>query len=160
MMSNPMMKVLFVCLGNICRSPAAEGMLRHLADMDGSKIHVESCGLGDWHLGSLPDMRIRSAAKARGVVLSSRAKIFKKEYLDNFDYILAADHEVLEHLHRFAADPQHKAKIHLMTAFGNAYQGLAIPDPFYGGDIAFEYTLDILEDACLGLIEEIKKAQK
>lgn len=155
-----MTNVLFVCLGNICRSPAAEGLLKRMALENGLELHVDSCGLGDWHVGELPDARIRNAAQVRGLILSGRAKKFEESFLDRFDYILAADHEVLEYLHQFAKRPQHKAKIHLMTAFGTAYKGQPINDPYYGGDAAFEHTLDVLEDACSGLIEEIKKSQK
>ncbi|MGK5593827.1 MAG: low molecular weight protein-tyrosine-phosphatase [Parachlamydiaceae bacterium] len=155
-----MTRVLFVCLGNICRSPAAEGVLKRMAEESDLEIYVDSCGLGDWHVGELPDARIRNAAQVRGLILSGRAKKFDENFLDHFDYILAADHEVLECLHQFAKDPQHKAKIHLMTAFGTAYKGQPIDDPYYGGDAAFEYTLDVLEDACSGLIKEIKKFQK
>lgn len=156
-MSLKMVKVLFVCLGNICRSPAAEGVLRHMASEAGIDIHVESCGIGDWHIGALPDLRIRSAAKARGIVLSNRAQKFREDYLDNFDYILAADNEVLEHVHYFAKTPQQKAKVHLITAFSKSFQGENIPDPFYGSDAAFENTLDIIEDACAGLIAHLQK---
>lgn len=154
-----MVKVLFVCLGNICRSPAAEGMLKHLAADSGLDLHIESCGIGDWHVGSLPDNRIRSAAKARGIILSSRAQKFQLDHLNDFDYILAADHEVLEHLHLFAKTPQQKAKIHLITAFSKSFHDESIPDPFYGGDAAFENTLDILEDACIGLISHLKQSR-
>lgn len=153
-----MTKVLFVCLANICRSPAAEGVFKALVEQKGlsSQIHAESCGIGDWRVGELPDERIREAAKARGIILTSRAKKFKKEFLEEFDYILGADQEVLGFLHQYAMDAQHKSKIHLITAFGGAFKGEAIPDPYYGGDGAFEHTLDVLEDACLGLIKVIK----
>jgi len=153
-----MTKVLFVCLSNICRSPAAEGILKTLAEREelGDQVAVESCGIGDWCLGDLPDARMRLAAQARGVILAGRAKKFQADYLDEFDYIFAADNEILEHLHRFAKGPQHKAKIHLMTVFGSAHRGKSIPDPFYGGDAAFENILDMLEDACEGIIQEIK----
>lgn len=155
-----MVKIIFVCLGNICRSPAAEGVLKQMAEDEGLDVHVESCGIGDWHIGALPDSRIRAAAKARGIVLSSRAQKFQEEHLNSFDYILAADHEVLEHLHYFAKTPQQKAKVHLITAFSKAFHDESIPDPYYGGDAGFEHILDILEDACAGLIQEIKKSQK
>lgn len=151
-------KVLFVCLGNICRSPAAEAILRHFAEREGlqDKIHIESCGLGDWHVGELPDPRMRSAAKTRGFIMASRAQKFQRHFFEEFDYILAADHEILENLHRFTDNPEHKSKMHLFTAFGSAYQGKVIPDPYYRGDLAFENILDMLEDACEGLILEIK----
>lgn len=152
-----MASVLFVCLGNICRSPAAEGLLRHMIAEDKSlkDVKIESCGLGDWHVGQLPDERIREAANARGVVLSSRAQHFRKSFLDEFDFILAADNEVLHDLYRYASDPSQKAKIHLITAYSKAYQNEEIPDPYYLGEAAFELVLDMLEDSCQGLIEQI-----
>jgi protein-tyrosine phosphatase len=151
---------MFVCLGNICRSPAAEGILRHFAEElgMGSSVHVESCGLGEWHVGSLPDERMREAAKDRGVVLSSRAKKFDSAFLDTFDMILAADNQVLHELHRYAETPEHKAKIHLITAFSKLYQGEDVPDPYYGGDAGFARVLDMLEDSCTGLLEQVKKS--
>lgn len=154
-----MISVLFVCLGNICRSPAAEGMLRHMAAQDPSlpELRVESCGLGDWHVGQLPDERIRYAAKARGITLANRAQVFKHHFLDEFDYILAADHEVLNDLYRYATNPEHKAKIHLITDFSKAYKNEEVPDPYYQGEHAFELVLDMLEDSCQGLLEHIHK---
>lgn len=153
-----MVAVLFVCLGNICRSPAAEEVLRHLAKADGLDLHVESCGIGDWHVGCLPDERMRDAAKARGLILSSRGQQFKSAFLEKFDYILAADKEVIRDLYFYAQTPEHKAKIHMMTAFSPCYRDKEIPDPYYQGDFAFEHVLDMLEDSCQGLIEHIKKS--
>lgn len=158
-----MTKVLFVCLANICRSAAAEGVLKHIAEKEGisDQIFVESCGVGDWRIGELADPRLRAAAWARGIVIATRARQFKEEYLESFDYILAADHEILKVLHHFAKSLDHKAKIHLITAFGSSYQGIPLPDPYYEGDAAFEHILDVLEDACQGLLKEIqKKPQK
>lgn len=156
-----MTKVLFVCLANICRSAAAEGVLRRMVEKEGlsKEVHVESCGVGDWRLGELADARMRAAAQTRGVVIATRAKQFKEEYLDTFDYILAADHEILKIIHHYAKGPEQKAKVHLITAFGSSFQGIVLPDPYYGGDAAFEHILDVLEDACEGLIKEIKKKE-
>lgn len=154
-----MTSILFVCLGNICRSPAAEGLLRHKAEplSEFKDLHIESCGLGDWHVGQLPDPRMRDAIKNRGIILSSRAQRFRPSFLDRFDYILAADKEVLKDLYHFAHTSEHKAKIHLMTAFGITFKGEEVPDPYYGGDAGFELVLDMLEDACDGLLTHLKK---
>lgn len=154
-----MKRVLFVCLGNICRSPAAEGIFRKLVSQDQlfQSIEVMSCGIGDWHIGQLPDARIRQAASLRGISLTSLAKIFFPHFLDEFDYVLASDPEVLEYLLCHAKTPEHTAKLHLMTNFSNAFKGYSVPDPYYGGDAGFEHVLDILEDACQGLLKEIKK---
>lgn len=150
-------KVLFVCVGNICRSPAAEGVMRRLVEQKGlsDQVMVASCGIGDWHAGQPPDHRIRQAAQERGFTLNTRAKAFTPNFLDEFDYIMASDPEVLGHLLSFARTPEQKAKLHLMTTFGKAFKGLSVPDPFYEGPAAFEHVLDVLEDACLGLLEEI-----
>lgn len=155
-----MPSVLFVCLGNICRSPAAEGILRHLAEKGSrSDIYVESCGLGTWHIGQLPDERVQEATKKRGIILASRAQQFRFDFFDRFDYILAADHEVLNVLHQHAKTLDHKSKLHLMTAFSHGYVGVEVPDPYYGTDAAFESVIDMLEDSCEGLLEHIQKSK-
>lgn len=157
-----MASILFVCLGNICRSPAAEGLLRKLSEQEAiaEALHIESCGMGDWHIGQLADERMRHAAEGRGVILSSRAQQFHPSFLEKFDFILAADNEVLNDLYRHAKNPEHKAKIHLITAFSTCYKGHEIPDPYYGGEGGFEQVLDMIEDACLGLIAHIKSQQR
>src|ERR1700730_2947112 len=107
-----MVSVLFVCLGYICRSPAAEGILRHMHEQSSGKqsLHVESCGLGSWHVGQLPHDQMREAANERGIVLLSRAQQFKSSFFEQFDYILAADHIILNELYALAKTPEHKAK--------------------------------------------------
>lgn len=144
--------VLFVCLGNICRSPAAEGIL---AKMSG-EVSVASCGIGDWHVGQLPDRRMRQAAEARGLVLRMRAQQLDREHFEKYDYILAADHEILKALQEMAEGPGQKAKIHLITAFSPTYRGKEVPDPYYEGDGEFDLVLDMLEDACEGLLQKIQ----
>lgn len=157
-----MIRVLFVCLGNICRSPAGEGVLRHLIEKEGmeSQVVVASCGIGDWHIGHPPDSRIRQAASDRGILLNSRAKPFVNNYFDEFDYILAADGDILEHLLKIVKNPSQKTKIHYMTAYAKAFKNLPVPDPYYEGEYAFEHVLDILEDSCHGLLENIKQNLK
>lgn len=151
--------VMFVCLGNICRSPAAEEILRKKgkdAGMD-EYLHVESSGIGDWHLGCLPDSRMRESAFGRGYTLSKRAQKFHPSLFNHYDYILAADQSVLHELQHLAKTPEEKAKIHLMTEYSKPYYQLDVPDPYYNGQAAFEGVLDILESSCEGLIEHIKK---
>jgi protein-tyrosine phosphatase len=153
-------RILFVCMGNICRSPAGEGILRHFAGQDPTlEIYVESCGIGDWHIGQAPDYRIREASHARGIVLTSVAQQFQQVFLDKFDYILAADKEVLKFLYHYAKSPDQKVKIFLMTAFSSNYAGQEVPDPYYQSDGAFEMVLDILEDSCQGLLQHIRHSQ-
>lgn len=153
-------RVLFVCMGNICRSPAGEGILRHFASQDPSlAVYVESCGIGDWHIGQAPDQRIQEASKARGIVLTSLAQQFQHAFLDEFDYILVADKEVLKFLYHYAKTPDQKAKIFLMTAFSPIYAGQEVPDPYYQSNGAFELVLDMLEDSCQGLLQYIRQSQ-
>lgn len=156
-MKNKQIRVLFVCMGNICRSPAGEGILKHLATLDHSlNIDVESCGIGDWHVGQGPDYRIQEASKTRGIFLNGRAKQFINTYFDQFDYVLAADKEVLKYLYHDAKTPQQKAKIYLMTHFSPIYKEEDVPDPYYQGDGAFEQVLDMLEDSCVGLLKHLR----
>lgn len=153
-----MPSVLYVCLGNICRSPAAEGILRHKIAHDPhlNEMRVSSCGMGSWYIGQLPDERMRAVAKMRGVELISRAQVFSPHFLDEFDYIFAADLEILHHLYRFARTPEQKSKIHLFTAFSSCYLNQMIPDPYYQGDSAFDSIFDMIEEACDGFIKHLK----
>lgn len=156
-----MVKVMFVCLGNICRSPAGEAILRHFVEKEGlaDQVTIASCGIGDWHIGHPPDTRIREAARNRGIILNTRAKPFVINYLEEFDYILAADESIIEYLLKQAKTPDQKAKVHFMTAFSSTFKNLPVPDPYYEGAGAFDHVLDILEDSCKGLIEQIKKSK-
>jgi protein-tyrosine phosphatase len=155
--------ILFVCLGNICRSPCAQGVLEHLIKKKSLEldIYVESCGLGDWNLGQLPDERMRRTAEARGVILSSRAQSFRRDFFDRFDYIFSVDQKVLYELYKWALTPEHKAKIHLMTRFSKIYKDQEIPDPYYYGQGHFDLVMDMIEDSCEGLLEHLSsKDQK
>jgi len=158
-MSNPRNphSVLFVCLGNICRSPAAEGILRHQAETEHLEITISSCGLGDWHQGELPDPRMRRVASARGIQLESHAQSIQKKMFETYDWIFAADHAVLRELITLAETQEQKAKIHLMSAFANQYKDLEIPDPYSGDESSFEYVLDMLEECCHGILEQLKE---
>ncbi len=149
-------RVLFVCLGNICRSPAAEAILKHLISLQSCQcVTVDSCGLGNWHLGHDRDLRMKEAALARGIILNGVAKQFQLDYFDQFDYIFASDDEVLNHLNKYAKTKEQKEKIFLMTAFSSAYKGENIPDPYYQSSGGFECVLDMLEDSCKELLAYI-----
>lgn len=152
-----MVSVLFVCLGNICRSPAAEGVLRdlHLKQGEPYELYIESCGLGDWHVGRLPVEEMRQAAAKRSVKLSSRAQQFTPAFFERFDYILAADQSVLQELYRSAKNTEQKAKLHLITEYSASYFREEIPDPYSQADMAFELVLDMLEDSCSGILEHL-----
>ncbi len=151
-MSDKQPSVMFVCLGNICRSPAAEGILRKLEP----RWEIASSGIGSWHVGQLPDERMRAAAMQRGLALTSRAQQFITDHYNQYDYILAADKEVLHLLQAHAKNPSETSKIHLMTAFCDLYKNQEVPDPYFKGENAFDEVLDILEESCRGLVRYIK----
>jgi len=142
--------ILFVCTGNICRSPTAEAVLRHLADEAGIEIHVESRGTHDYHVGEPPDERAQRHAKGRGYDLSAlRARRVSSQDFTDFDLILAMDRGHLKILERMCP-PAHRAKVRLFVPGGE------VPDPYYGGAQDFERVLDLVEAACRGLLAEIK----
>jgi protein-tyrosine phosphatase len=144
------MKVLFVCTGNICRSPTAEGVLRELANRAGMRLHVESAGIGQWHIGCAPDERAQRHAKGRGYDLSAlRARQVRPSDFEEFDVILAMDRSHLAALQRMAP-AGYKDKIRLLVPERD------VPDPYYGGPEGFEKVLDLVEAACRDLLQELK----
>lgn len=151
--------ILFVCLGNICRSPAAEEILRVQARARGiAGLHVESAGTGHWHVGQLPDRRMRAAAARRGLELTSRAQQIDPSHMEAFDYILAADRGILNHLEEMAGE-RHAAKLGLMTRFSKSSPNAEIPDPYYDNARGFELVLDMLEEACSGFLDYLSRGK-
>ncbi|MDR2883287.1 MAG: low molecular weight phosphotyrosine protein phosphatase [Alistipes sp.] len=153
-------RLLFVCLGNICRSPAAEGVMRHIVEREGfdDRIECDSAGTYDGHAGELPDARMRRAAAARGYNLTHHSRLIHVGDFDCFDMILAMDDSNYERVHRMAPSLEAAAKIHRMTSFCRSHPGADhIPDPYYEGAAGFERVLDLLEDACTGLFDEIRR---
>ena len=152
-------RVLFVCTGNICRSPTAEGVFRHAVASAGleQKILVDSAGTHDYHVGHPPDCRTQMAAAQRGYDLAAlRARQVTGEDFVEFDYILAMDQDNLSYLKQLAPE-RHHGKLGLFMEFGSARQGEEVPDPYYGGAQGFELVLDMAEDAAAGLLQNIKK---
>ena len=153
------MRVLFVCLGNICRSPTAEGVLRHKLQQVGlaGRVTVDSAGTGAWHVGKAPDPRTRAAAAQRGYRLDElRARQVEAEDFRRFDLILAMDRDNLCELQRLRPSAG-GAELDLLLRRG----GLAeheVPDPYYGGEAGFERVLDMVEQACARLIGEWREA--
>jgi protein-tyrosine phosphatase len=144
-------RVLFVCTGNICRSPTAEGVFRELSRKVGVEVHVESAGTHDYHAGQPPDRRALRHARERGYDLSAqRARQLRKRDFEEFDVIVAMDRGHLEIL-RAHCPPQHQAKLRMLV------HGHDVPDPYYGGPAGFEQVLDMVEAACLGLLHEISR---
>jgi protein-tyrosine phosphatase len=157
-MTSPV-RICFVCHGNICRSPTAEGVMRRLVTQRGmsSRVVMESAGTGGWHVGDRPDARARQAALARGYELESVAQQFTARFFDRFDYVLAADADNLEQLRRLAPNATAREKVKLLRDFDpEAPPGSEVPDPYYGGADGFELVLDICEAACRGLLAHLE----
>ena len=153
------MKVLFVCLGNICRSPAAEGVFLHLLDQRGlnDQFIVDSAGTGGWHVGNPADRRMQAAANKRGIQLPSRARQISLNDLRTFDLVLTMDDANLAAVRSLAdeAGSQATATIQPMLSFSTAFSETEVPDPYYGGEAGFEHVLDLLQDACSNLLNDI-----
>jgi len=152
-------RVLLVCMGNICRSPTAEGVLRHFIRLNnlGDKVEVDSAGTHGYHVGEAPDSRTQRAAAVRGYNLSQlRARKVARQDLDYFDLILAMDKSNLDNLQRLAT-PEQQERIKLFMDFSKNFDDNEVPDPYYGLGHGFDLVLDMVEDASLGLIEDIKE---
>jgi protein-tyrosine phosphatase len=152
---------LFVCLGNICRSPTAEGVMRSLVRQAGlaDRVHVDSAGTGGWHIGSAPDERAAAAAGSRGIALEGRARQVRPEDFSEFDLLLAMDSSNLRELRALAASEEERARVRLLREFDPAAAGsgeLDVPDPYYGAAGGFEEVLDLVTAACEGLLAEIE----
>ena len=153
-----MTRVCFVCLGNICRSPTAEGIMLHLVNEAGlaDQFAIESAGTGGYHVGEEPDPRTMRTARARGVQLPSRARKFEADDFARFDYVLAMDGENLRFLEALAPDAEARKKLHLLRSFdAESPAGAGVPDPYYGAGDGFERVFDICEAACRGLLTEL-----
>lgn len=157
----PLYSILFVCLGNICRSPAAEGIMKHIAKEKGisDKLFIDSAGIGNWHEGELPDARMRVHGSKRGYDFNSRARQIKRTDLDRFDLILVMDEDNYEDVCSLTGNPEKQAKVRRMADYLNRFRGRkSVPDPYYGGEAGFELVLDLLEDGCTELADILKTA--
>lgn len=152
--------ILFVCMGNICRSPTAEGVFLHLAKEAGiaEYIEVDSAGTHTYHLNEPPDRRAQAAAERRGFTMSHlRARRIQEDDFERFDYIIAMDRDNLAILID-QADEQHHGKIRLFLDFSTGQED-EVPDPYYGGAAGFERVLDLVEDASRGLLETLQNSR-
>lgn len=157
-MSGPPVRVAMVCLGNICRSPTAEGVMRWLLAERGldAQVLLDSAGTGGWHVGERPDARATAAARARGVSLTGAARQVRAQDFDDFDLILAMDRANERDLRGLAPDAESAAKVRLLREFDTGAESLEVPDPYYGGPEGFERVIDLVHAACLGVLDSLQ----
>lgn len=158
------LRIIMVCMGNICRSPAAEVVLRQkLAEAHIDWVTVDSAGIGGWHEGDGADPRSQSAWERRGYVGRHTARQFRPHWFDQRDLILVMDSDNYETLLARTSDPEHHAKVRYLRSYDPHFAGvedvntLEVPDPYYGGPQGFEHMLDLIERACDGLIAELQR---
>lgn len=154
-----MKKILFVCLGNICRSPMAEGVMLRLVKEAGleKEFEIDSAGVMGYHEGELADPRMRSHAACRGYKLVHRSRPVRTEDFYNFDLIIGMDDQNISDLQERAPSPEEEKKIYRMTDYCVNMYADHVPDPYYGGASGFEFVIDLLEDACAGLLDQLRK---
>lgn len=152
-------KILFVCLGNICRSPIAEAVFKHLIEAKGksNQYFIDSAGTSAYHVGDNADARMSSHARKRGIDLTSVSRQFEQEDFDQFDYIVGMDEENMQAMKYLAKNKEDLSKLYLMTDFSKNYNYNHVPDPYYGGGEGFELVLDLLEDAGEGFYSFLNK---
>lgn len=155
-------KLLFVCLGNICRSPAAEEIMRRIISQDGKEADytLDSAGLYGGHAGSLPDARMRAHAARRGYLLEHKSRKIQERDFETFDYIFAMDDSNYDALRKMAPTVEDTMKVRRMSDYLQHYLSDCIPDPYYGGASGFENVLNLLEDACGGVYKKLKNGDE
>jgi protein-tyrosine phosphatase len=155
---NPL-KICFVCLGNICRSPTAEGIFQHLVNERGlqSFFYIDSAGTSAYHIGEPANSKSRDVARKHGVELQSRARRFTSSDLEEFDLILAMDHENLRNIQQLDSRNQFGQKIKLMRDFDPTPGDGSVPDPYYGGIDGFQHVFDVVKRSCESLLDELEE---
>lgn len=156
-------RLLFVCLGNICRSPAAEGIMKSLVKSRGldDSYEVDSAGIGSWHVGQLPDQRMRRHGAAHGYRFDSRARQISPADFSRFDYIIVMDSDNYRSVKSLAGSQGDMSKVLMMADFLTSHpRNHYIPDPYYGGDSDFELVIELLEDACQELLERMENSDE
>jgi protein-tyrosine phosphatase len=157
----PRVRLSFVCLGNICRSPTAEAVMRHLVAAAGlqDEILIDSAGTGDWHVGEPRDRRSSAVGQRRGIPLSGLARNFVAADFDRFDLVLAMDRQNDENLRKLAPNAEARAKVRLLRSFDPAVKNGddEVPDPYFGGPEGFDQVFDICLAACTGLLAHLRK---
>jgi protein-tyrosine phosphatase len=154
-----MIRVCFVCLGNICRSPQAEGIFRRMVTEAGLQdvVHVDSAGTSAYHEGELADPRTRAASRRHGLELTSRSRPFTARDLDEFDYVLAMDSSVLGALQRMARTPAQRERLHLLLELDPTSATHEVPDPYSSGPDGFELVYQLCRSGCEHLLERVKR---
>lgn len=152
-------KLLFVCLGNICRSPSAENIMRHLVAQAGldQQILCDSAGTSSYHVGAAPDRRMQAAAQKRNIQLIGHARQFTRADFEDFDLILAMDQENYRNILSLDPAGKYRHKVKMMCDYVRNFKDNDVPDPYYGGQSGFDYVIDLLLDACQGLLNEIQQ---
>jgi protein-tyrosine phosphatase len=148
-------RVLAVCMGNICRSPTAEAAIRQAAEAHGVAVEVDSAGTGAWHAGEPPDPRMSEAARGMGLTLTGKARQVRPSDFDEFDLIVAMDHRNHGELMAMAPDEVAAAKVRLFRSFDPEAADLEVPDPYYGGDQGFRDVVTMVQAAADGLVRSL-----
>jgi len=153
-----MIKVLFLCMGNICRSPAAHCAFQHLVNQAGltDQFEIESAGTIGFHVGEAPDSRMQAAMRARKIPIIGRSRQLKAQDLEDYDYILAMDLDNLRGAESLIQEDGSHAKIQLFSEYCTQFSEREVPDPYYGGDRGFEHVLDMIEDGCEQLLKTLQ----
>lgn len=151
------MKILMVCLGNICRSPMADGLLRKKVSDHNLAIEVDSAGTGDWHVGQAPDDRMRATAKSNGLSIDElRGRQFVQEDFDLFDRVYVMDRSNYENVIKLARNDADITKVDLFLNLSHPGEDMEVPDPYFGGEEGFQHVFDLIDDATDRLINEFK----
>lgn len=151
-------KILFICLGNICRSPAAHGVFQKMIDSRGlsDRFEVDSAGVGNWHVGQLPDSRMRRHGAQRGYCFDHHARQFGRDDFSRFDIIVVMDESNYKTITSMARTDAERNKVIRMADYFVHYTGQgSVPDPYYGGDSDFDFALDLIEDGCEGMLQKL-----
>lgn len=160
-MSQQITRILFLCMGNICRSPAAHCVLQHLVNQAGlaDRFEIESAGTLNYHVGEAPDPRMQTSLRQRNIPIIGKARHLKQADLAHYDYILAMDLDNLAGAQQLDISGQFASKIQLFSTYCSKFTEREIPDPYYGGDRGFEHVLDLVEDGCQGLLSHIQSLE-
>lgn len=156
-MANVKVRILFICLGNICRSPAAEGVMRHLVTQRElqDQVEIDSAGTSGYHIGEPPDKRMARAAKRRGIKLTSRSRQLNRHDLSHFDLVIAMDRSNVRAIHTAAAGACDRVRL-LSDYLDTDQWSIEVPDPYFGGDDGFDHVLDMLQAACPALLDSLQ----